>query len=407
MIKFSFANLISILFDVLSDSFVTIIFIFFGLIFLIAMIIQIKKYKKIGKSLFIVGWFFVIIFVLFKFFDSLNIMLDNFINNIFMQIFFPNLATYFLLIVFTNIIFMFTVFNNKSKSSDKIINYFFFVVISFLLIVLLEQVAISKVNIYQPLDAYKNKNILTLVESSTIIFLVWIMIITSKKIIRFLINSNEKMTVKDEKNEDELNQNNDENSIVSVNSDMSAENSVDVEDNTAIDNNYGSSLETLSSTDLNPVDNTIIINNGVNNIEDNAINDGVIINSVPTTENNSNNDTLNNIVTPINLPATQNSSSNNNLDNVVIPINLPATENSSSNNNLDNVVIPINLPTTENGSSNDNLDNVVIPINLPTTENGSSNDNLDNVVIPINNGIVTHNDITTGEIKDTSLDLNN
>ncbi|MBR3362739.1 MAG: hypothetical protein IKG40_02305 [Bacilli bacterium] len=197
MLKFSIANLVSILFDVLSKSFLTIGFIFFGIIFLIAMIIDIRRYGKIRKLLFVIGWFFVIIFVVFKFFASLNIMLDNFINNIFMQIFFPNLATYFLLIVCTNVLLVFTIFNKKSKTSDKIINYLFFVIISFLLVIILEQIATTKVNIYKPLDVYKNKSILILLESSTLIFLTWMMILGSKKIIRRLVVGNVKNEIND------------------------------------------------------------------------------------------------------------------------------------------------------------------------------------------------------------------
>ena len=194
MIEFSLENFINTLISIITGSPTSILFIILGIIFTIAMIINIKKNKTVGKTLFIIGWIFIILFIVIKYNGYISKLFDNLINTIFMQIFFPNLATYIIIITVTNVIFLYTILNKKSKILSKITNSLFFSVIMVLMVYTLDLIIASKINIYEKNELYTNKQVLTLIEATTIIFSIWIIIILSKLTITKLINkSNEKL----------------------------------------------------------------------------------------------------------------------------------------------------------------------------------------------------------------------
>ena len=193
MIKITLKSFINTLFNIISSSPSSIIFIIVGIIFTVAMIINLIKKKTIGKSLYITGWLFIVIFIIVKYNSYISKIFDNLINQVFMQIFFPNLATYIIIIALTNIIFLYTIIKKTTKST-KIINTLFFSIIMLFMVYTLEQIISGGINIYEQKEIYTNQNILTLIESTTIIFSFWVLIITSKHIIKKLIKkSNDKI----------------------------------------------------------------------------------------------------------------------------------------------------------------------------------------------------------------------
>ena len=193
MIKITLKSFINTLFNIISGSPSSIIFIIIGIIFTVAMIINFIKKKTIGKSLYIIGWLFIVIFIIVKYNSYISKIFDNLINQVFMQIFFPNLATYIIIIALTNIIFLYTIIKKTTKST-KIINTLFFSIIMLFMVYTLEQIISGGINIYEQKEIYTSQNILTLIESTTIIFSFWVLIITSKHIIKKLIKkSNDKI----------------------------------------------------------------------------------------------------------------------------------------------------------------------------------------------------------------------
>lgn len=194
MLNISIKIFINILIDTITHSGATFLFIILGVIFTIAMIINLKKHKTIGKSLYIIGWTFIIIFIAVKYNSFISKLFDNLVNTVFMQIFFPNLSAYIIVITLTNMIFLITILNKNSKLSDKIINCTFFTSIMTIMIYILDLIMANKINVYQANEVYKNQNILILIETTTIIFSIWMLIIISKFIIKKLIKiSNDKI----------------------------------------------------------------------------------------------------------------------------------------------------------------------------------------------------------------------
>ena len=163
MIKLETGTFFDTLLNIFEGSPSSILFIILGIIFTLAMIINIKKNKKIGKTLYIIGWIFIISFIIIRYNSYLSKIFDNLINQIFMQIFFPNLATYVILIIITNIIFLISINRKNIKNLTKVINSIFFIVIMIMMVYTLEQIISNNINFYSTEEVYTNQNFLVLI----------------------------------------------------------------------------------------------------------------------------------------------------------------------------------------------------------------------------------------------------
>lgn len=200
-------NFFKTLLNIISNSPSSVLFIIIGIIFAASMIINIKNKNKNSKIISILGWLFVISFIIIRYISYLNKLFDNLINNIFMQIFFPNLATYIIIILITNIIFLYTVLSKNIKNSSKIFNIIFYTIITILMFYTLEQIIVNDVNIYQFDTVYSNSNLTTLVQCTTLLFTLWVIIIINKLIINKLITksiNNLKDQTKDDIDNDDI-----------------------------------------------------------------------------------------------------------------------------------------------------------------------------------------------------------
>lgn len=197
MIKLETGTFFDTLLNIFEGSPSSILFIILGIIFTLAMIINIKKNKKIGKTLYIIGWIFIISFIIIRYNSYLSKIFDNLINQIFMQIFFPNLATYVILIIITNIIFLISINRKNIKNLTKVINSIFFIVIMIMMVYTLEQIISNNINIYSTEEVYTNQNVLVLIESTTILFTIWTIILISKFIISKLIKKSDEKIIEE------------------------------------------------------------------------------------------------------------------------------------------------------------------------------------------------------------------
>ncbi len=228
MIELTSNSFVKTLYEIITDSPSSVLFVVLGTVFAIAMIVNMRKNEKMGKSLFVFGWIFIILFILVKYTSFLGKIFDNLINTIFMQIFFPNLATYIIIIILTNLIFLYTINNKKIKYFVKIINTAFFIAIMVLMVYTLEEINAYEINIYSENDVYKNQNVLVLIESTTILFIIWTVIILSKLAINHLIKKSDNK-LKQEYEEYESNNKNKNDNNKDENNNKNDDNKKDVE----------------------------------------------------------------------------------------------------------------------------------------------------------------------------------
>ena len=89
-------------------------------------------------------------------------------------VYFPSTIVYFFIIVFVTVILLKTVFSNKMTIFKKGVNYFFFSILYFLFLSFMALASYSGVDLINVVDLYKNEVILSIVQISNLLLLVWL-----------------------------------------------------------------------------------------------------------------------------------------------------------------------------------------------------------------------------------------
>ena len=199
MVKYTAIEKLNVLFTLIKSSpfFLTCFIISLFIISFVAL--DYKTTKKVRGKLILLCLIGAIGFIIYKYYKYLLSISDNLIEEIFMALYFPNLAVYSIIIVITNICLFTSLIKKELKSGFKIANIFSCVSIDFLFILILETIIKNKIDVYETLTVYSNKELLILLELSTCVFLAWILVTLFLKLVD--------ITVKKEKVVEEVKQN--------------------------------------------------------------------------------------------------------------------------------------------------------------------------------------------------------
>ena len=170
------------------------------------------KNKKITKIICIMAYL-AIFGTLFYFYSSEILkLLDYLMNNIFLFLFFPNLAVYILVLVVINIIIVKSTFSKKDSNLTKVINVVFFVIFNLIFYLIIDNIITNNINVYEQLDVYTNSDLLVLIELNMKLFLIWMLVLLINKISTNLIyyielkrTSNKKLVLEDVISEEIIN----------------------------------------------------------------------------------------------------------------------------------------------------------------------------------------------------------
>ena len=181
MTDISIIDKLSLLFKTIIKSPYLITTVIIGIIIAAFAVFQIVSSRKINPILFIVGWCFVGAFIIIKYWSYLNELGDNLINNVFMAIYFPNLAVYIILFLVVNFIFIFSIFNRKQRKTNRTINIIMALIFDLLFVVIVDVLATKNIDIYSKLDVYSDKTLLALIELSTALCIIWLLVFLTIK----------------------------------------------------------------------------------------------------------------------------------------------------------------------------------------------------------------------------------
>lgn len=196
MSKMSFLDKIGILFEMTKSS------IWFLLVLVALSVIGIliiksnKKNSRKNKIAYSVFGIVVVTIILFIYHKSISKIFDYMMNNLFIAIYFPNLAIYFAAIIITNIIVWISIFNYKTSEIIKRLNIVIYVIMNYLLFLILHVVTTQKLDVFNQSSIYNNKNATALIELSSIIFMAWVIFLVAYKIILIYIKKEYKPKVK-------------------------------------------------------------------------------------------------------------------------------------------------------------------------------------------------------------------
>ena len=190
MVQFTLLEKFKMLVDIILSSSFFLTTVIIGSLFATIMILSIRKKGKINRKIFILAWLFVIAFIFIRYFNTLFTMLDNLIENIFVSIYFPNLATYVALLLSTNFIFIYTIIKKAMSKFVIVLNTVSFISINMLFLFIADTVVKENIDIYTKLTIYSNSNLLILLELSTGLFTLWLFILSIVWIINKIISIN-------------------------------------------------------------------------------------------------------------------------------------------------------------------------------------------------------------------------
>ena len=110
-------------------------------------------------------------------------MFDYLMNNLFIAIYFPNLAIYLIALIVVNVIFLVSVFKKDISKVIKNINVIVFAIMNYLLALILNIIHTHKLDVFTQTSVYGNKEAQALIELSSTIFLIWVFFLVIYKMI--------------------------------------------------------------------------------------------------------------------------------------------------------------------------------------------------------------------------------
>ena len=184
MARLSFIEKLSVLFNLTKSSTLYIIILLAIAALGLILVTGSKKSDKTTKIFYVTIYIILVMTLLYTYKDSLSNMLDYMMNNLFIIIYFPNLAIYLAAIITTSIICRVSIFNKKTQKIIKRINIAMYCIITYILVLILNIINENKLDVFSQTSVYGNKTAQALIELSSTIFIAWILFLIIYKIIK-------------------------------------------------------------------------------------------------------------------------------------------------------------------------------------------------------------------------------
>ena len=196
MIQLSFIEKIQALLEIVKSSSLFIILFLVAASLIALLVIDYKINKKVNGKLFIATIVVTLLFIAIKYFNPLLTLADNLVEELIEMIYFPNLAVYLFTLISINVISLYAIIKNKFFI-HKITSIITSIIIDFLFILTLDIIVKNNIDIYERLTVYSNKELLVLIELTTIIYTIWFVITAFIKLVNNTINSGSEKQIPD------------------------------------------------------------------------------------------------------------------------------------------------------------------------------------------------------------------
>lgn len=184
MTKMSFMDKIGILFEIITSSKQYIIIFLILLLMGYILTSTNRKKGKILKGILLSIYLIVLGTIIYTYRSNLGNIFDYMMNNLFIVIYFPNLAIYLAAILITNIIMWTSVLNNKISRVIKNINVTVYCSIMYLLVLILNIIKENKLDVFIQSSVYGNSDARALIELSSTIFVIWVVFLIVYKLVK-------------------------------------------------------------------------------------------------------------------------------------------------------------------------------------------------------------------------------
>ena len=165
---------IGTIFKYIFSSFLSIEMFVLSLLLFIILVVNLRKNNRLVQMVAIGVYIGFIIGILISYGTYVQTCFDSFTKEILNYIYFPSTIAYFFIMIFVTIMMLNTLFNSKLSNFKKIFNYSFFCFLYFLFMAFLSLSAYDMVDLLNISVLYKNDTILSIVQISNLLLVVWI-----------------------------------------------------------------------------------------------------------------------------------------------------------------------------------------------------------------------------------------
>ncbi len=185
---YTFLDRIKILFNLIISSpfFLSVVVIFLLTTFVLVLYNRIRN-KKL-KYVIAFGYLLIAILILIKYGKSIISLSDNLVDQVFSFLYFPNIISYFCMIIITILILITTFVNKNTKFFTKALNIVSFVVILILFVLTLDVIIRYDIDIYTKTEVFRNDTLVVLIQASTFIFALWVFLLFINYIVNIINN---------------------------------------------------------------------------------------------------------------------------------------------------------------------------------------------------------------------------
>lgn len=164
------------IFEYMFSSFLSIGMLVLTLLLLCILLVNLKVKNKYINIVSIGVFLGFLLGILISYGDYVQLCINSFVKTILNYIYFPSAFIYLLIFAFVTVMMIRTIFSKNMKIFKKVINYIWFSILYFLFMSFIVLCVYSGVDIYDTVKLYQNDIILSIVQISNLLFIVWIVI---------------------------------------------------------------------------------------------------------------------------------------------------------------------------------------------------------------------------------------
>lgn len=165
---------IGTIFNYIFSSFLSIEMFILSLLLFIILIVNLRRNNIVVQMVAIGIYIGFVIGILISYGTYVKTCVDSFVKVIMNYIYFPSTIVYFFIIIFVTILILITLFSKKMTKFKKVINYLFFSILYFFFMSFIALAAYDAVDLVDTSNLYQNEVILSLVQISNFILVIWL-----------------------------------------------------------------------------------------------------------------------------------------------------------------------------------------------------------------------------------------
>lgn len=151
------------------------------------LILNIKRNNKIVKWSFVIGFIVFMAVIIVMNFDYAIYSIDYLLKAIMKYIYFPSTVVYFLIVVLSLVFILISNFS-KMPYYRKVLDISFFSIIYFLFFNFIAAIGQYKLDLADKVSLYSNNLVLSIVQISNLVFVIWIIVILFYKLYNYFKN---------------------------------------------------------------------------------------------------------------------------------------------------------------------------------------------------------------------------